>query len=485
MLMIGMMGIDHHVASADVRGRVRFTGDQLPAALRALVAGPAIDEAIIVSTCNRTEVYFATANWQAATARVRRLLATAFLYSADSALTIVPLCRPPYFAACDGPYSWLVAAQLYDQHDAPLPEVLAMALYTSSELEAVQHLFRVASGLRSLVVGETQILGQVKEALSEAEAARTAGSELRTLFISAIKVAKRVHDVTGIGHADRSVAGMAIEVAEQLLGDLQDVATLLIGAGRTSQLCAQRLRAARAGPLTLANRSPHAAQDLARSVDGAAITLDELARVIPNVALIICATAAPHTVLHAATLAEARKGGHSPVLILDLAIPCDVDPDAARLPGVSLYTLDTLCALTKTDAAERTTQRETELARAEEIVAAGIVAFARERMRRSAGPSISALRQHIDSAAAEEFKRALAQLGQLSAAERAIVERFGHRLAGKLFHHLVSRISSLVEDDTLSPDVTLHVLTRLFPGACTSVNNGSCPPGISSVVGDD
>jgi glutamyl-tRNA reductase len=339
--------------------------------------------------------------------------------------------------------------------------------------------------LRSLVVGETQILGQVKEALAEAETARTAGGELRTLFISAIKVAKRVHDVTCIGRADRSVAGMAIEVAQQLLGDLEDVAALIIGAGRTSQLCARLLRAARAGPLTLANRSPHAAQELAHSVDGAAVTLDALAQVIPNVTLIICATAAPHMVLHAATLAGARKGRHTPLLILDLAIPCDVDPDAARLPGVSLYTLDRLYALTTTDAAEWAVQREAELARAEETVAAGIVAFARERMRRAAGPSISALRQCIDHAAAEECSRALAQLGQLSGTERAIVERFGHRLSGKLFHHLASRICSLVEDDTLSPDVTLQVLTRLFPGACTSANNDSCPPAISRAVGDD
>jgi glutamyl-tRNA reductase len=190
-------------------------------------------------------------------------------------------------------------------------------------------------------------------------------------------------------------------------------------------------------------------------------------------------------VLHAATVAQAREGRHTPLLILDLAIPCDVDPDAARLPGVSLYTLDTLYSLTITDAADWAAQREAELARAEETVAAGIAAFARERMRRSAAPSISALRQYIDRAAAEECSRTLAQLRQLSGAERAIVERFGRRLGGKLFHHLVARICSLVEDDGLSPDVTLQVLTRLFPGACTSVDNDSCPPGISRAVGDD
>jgi glutamyl-tRNA reductase len=434
-----MIGFDHRAAAADVRGQVRFTVQQLPDALRVLASGPAIDEAIIISTCNRTEVYFATADWRAATAQVRHMFATVFLHSADA----------------------IALDQGHLRHE-PFPEALALALRTYSDQEVAQHLFRVACGLQSLVVGETQILGQVKEALATAEAAQTAGDELRALFTYAIKAGKRVHDLTGIGRANRSVAAMAVDVAQELLGNMARVPTLIIGAGRTSQLCTQFLHAAGVRQMILANRSPHAAIQLARVVGGTPITLDDLARAIPNVMLIISATAAPHTVLSTATVAQALKGRQKPLFILDLAIPCDVEPEIGHLPGVSLYTLDRLYDLTSGDAAEWTAQRSAELAQAEEVVAGEIASFARNRMLRSAGPCITALRQYVDRTEEEECSRALAQLEHLSVAERAIVERLGHRLTGKLFHHFVSHIRSLVEDDTVPPDVALRVLSRLF-----------------------
>jgi glutamyl-tRNA reductase len=394
------------------------------------------------------------------------MLATVFLHGADATAFDSLVCQAAGAATLGHGHL----------HHQPLPEALALALRTYSDLEVAQHLFRVACGLQSLVVGETQILGQVKEALAIAEVAQTAGEELRALFTHAIKAGKRVHDLTGIGRANRSVAAMAVDVAQQLLGNMARVPTLIIGAGRTSQLCTQLLHAAGVRQMILANRSPHAAIQLARVVGGTPITLDDLARAIPNVTLIISATAAPHTVLSAATVAQALKGRQKPLCILDLAIPCDVEPEIGHLPGVSLYALDRLYDLTSGDAAEWTAQRAAELAQAEEVVAADLGSFARKRMLRSAGPSISALRQYVDRTEEEECRRALAQLEHLSVAERAIVERLGHRLTGKLFHYFVSRIRSLVEDDTLPPDVAQRVLSRLFSDPVST----ECPAAESS-----
>jgi glutamyl-tRNA reductase len=456
--MIGMIGLDYRVASADVRGRISFAGERLNEALITLVDDPAINEAVIVSTCNRTEIYFAAADCLSATEHVRCFLGATFAQAGGTPAVTQTLAST---VALDRP---MLQQWLPPGHDQPAnpPEELTRALYTVAGLEVARHLFHVAAGLQSQVLGETQILGQVKTALAAAESLRTVGNELRALFTSAIRVGKRVRNATGIGQADRSVAALAVQGAEAVLGGLAGAAVLIIGAGGTSQQCARLLRAAGAGQIFLANRSPDAAAKLADAVGGAPVALDDVAEVISSVALIISATAAPHSVLHSATVARGLKGRDAPLLILDLAVPYDVDPAVGRLPGVSLYNVDTLCALEQTDAWERTTQRATELARAEEIVAAGVDEFARERTIRLAGPSIAALRQQIDHDGQEERARALARLQHLSPADRAVIERFGQRLVDKLFHRLVTRMCALTNDDVLPPDDMVQVLTRLF-----------------------
>lgn len=457
--MIGLLGLDYRWTSTDVRGRLTFTGDRLLAALRALADDATIDEAVVISTCNRTEVYVATSQWLAAAERVKCFLSEAFARGAAALITSVPTTTRAAAA------SLAASSSLAESALAPVaavPAELADALYEYEGVDAARHLLRVAAGLQSMVVGEAQILGQVKESLAAAEVAHTAGDELRSLFNVAIKVGKRARAETEIGRADVSVASLAVRVASQSLGGLVGKSALLIGAGRTSQLCAQQLRSEGIERLILANRSPQTATSLAGEVNGEVIALADVAEAIARVQLVISATAAPYEVLSAATVACGMAGRHLPLVIVDLAVPPDVEEAAGLLPDVSLYTLDMLQGMESTEMSLLVSRREAELAHAEAIVEDGVLEFVRTRTMRLAVPGIAALRRHVDRSEQAELIHALGQLEHLTPEDRAVIERFGGRLVDKMFHHLVSRIRSLAEYDEVPPEVTMQVLTRLF-----------------------
>ncbi len=450
--MIGMLGFDHQRAGLELRGKLTFTGEHLAAALRAL-CGEAIAEAIILSTCNRTEVYVATGDWEAARVRVRHFLDA--VYSGSMAVV------PAHVSGAPVPDPGASAPVAVDVAISP---DLSAALYEREELGTARHLFRVAAGLESMVVGEPQILGQVKDALTAAESAGTVGDDLRAVFVGAIKAGKRVRTQTAIGHANASVAALAVRVATDALGGLRGKPVLVVGAGRTSQLAARLLHEAGVGRLLLANRSLSAAQALAEEVAGEAIPLDAIVRELACVQLVVSATAAPQPVLSAAMVASGMAGSHTPLVIIDLAVPPDVEAAAGLLPHVSLYTLDTLRMLdgasgrqVDADAAQIGT-----LSQAEQILAEAEHEYVRTLTMRSMVPGIAALRRHVDRSEQSEMARALAQLGHLSPEDRAVVERLGQRLVDKMFHHLVSRIRSLAEFDEVPPQITMQVLARLF-----------------------
>jgi glutamyl-tRNA reductase len=344
------------------------------------------------------------------------------------------------------------------------PAELASALYQSVDSDAIRHLFRVAAGLESMVMGEAQILGQVKDALSAAERAGAVSDELRAVFVAAIKAGKRVRAETEIGRADVSVAGLAVRVARERLGGLAGRSALVIGAGKTSQLSAQLLRAEGIETLVLANRSLNIAEDLARETGGQAVALDAVGEILGQADLVISATAAPHPILSAATIAASREGNGSPLLLIDLAVPADIEGAAVALPGVSLLSLDALRALdvAVVPEAESTPIAEAVMLQAETILGEALFEYQRGQNLRQMVPSIAALRQHVDRSEQAELARALGQLARLSPEERAVIERFGQRLVDKMFHHLVSRIRSLAEYDEVPPQVTMQVLARLF-----------------------
>lgn len=443
--MIGLIGLDYRLASAERRGRLSFSGERLRAALYALTQTAYITEAVILSTCNRTEIYYASPAPAQGKDAALRLITEAYACGPETVIERIPFDRPSGDPGHDLPARW--------EDD----------LYDFGEAAAAEHLFGVAAGLRSMVIGEAQILGQVKDALIAAESARTVGDELRALFTTAIKVGKRARAETSIGRADASVAALAVDVAEESLGGLAGKSALIIGAGRTSQLCAELLRSRGIGKLALANRSASAAGELAKRVHGEPIGMGDIEGAIQTTQLIISATAAPHPMLHAATVARGTAGRlEEPLVVVDLAVPPDVEEDVGALPHVSLFTLDALRTREGASGSALTAPREQELASIQAMIAQGVRDFLRGRVVKQAVPTIAGLRRHVDRSEQLELARALAQLGHLSEADREVIERFGQRLVDKMFYHLVSRIRSLAEYDEIPLDVTMHVLGQLF-----------------------
>jgi glutamyl-tRNA reductase len=464
--MIGMLGLDHHWAPADVRGRLSFSGERLRAALSALVAVPEIEEAVLLSTCNRTEVYVAAPDWSRASAAVERFLAAAFDLGPEQTLPSVPMAHDAGGSVSDGLAPVVDGVSPSSVGLAPAASGVRSYLYGAEGVEAARHLFTVGAGLRSMLIGESQILGQVKDALAEAEAAGTVGDEMRALWTQAIKVGKRARSETQLGRVDQSLALAGVRVARDALGGLAGRTALVVGAGRTSQLCAQQLRAQGVGWLILANRSARTALELAQEVNAEVVALEDVREVIGGIDLIVSATAAPHVVLPAATIASGLAGRHKPLVVVDLAVPADVDPAVGLLPQVTLYSLDQLRDAVGPETEDAASVvAAPEVAEAQVIVDAGTVEWARARQVRQASPQIAALRRHVDHSQQTELAQALAQLrqvGDLTQEQQAVIERFGKRLVDKMFHHLVARIRSLAEYDEVPPDVTMQVLARLF-----------------------
>ncbi len=441
--MIAVVGLDHHRASVEARGRLTFTDDRLEEALQTLGANPWIDEVVILSTCNRTEVYLASREIDEALDQTRAYLASTFDRTR---------------AASGSGHTAIASA----------PIELAHALYTYEGGSAVRHAYEVAAGLRSMVIGEPQILGQVRTALGAAERATVVGEELRGVFTGALKIGKRVRTETDINRADVSVAGLGVRAAREALGSLRGKTALLIGAGRTNQLSGALLQTEAIGKTLIANRSRESAEALASQLGGEAITFAQLEAAIAQADIIISATAAPHLVLERETVARGLVGRQTPLIALDLAVPADMEASVGELPGVTLLTLDTLREMTDPDAhadpavvaALRGHERDIELAR--QIIAEGMRDYARAQTVRLAAPGIAALRRHVDRSEEQELTEALAQLSHLSDRDRAVIERFASRLVDKMFHHLVRRIRSLAEYDEIPPDITMRVLSQLF-----------------------
>jgi len=296
------LGLNHLTAPVALRERIAFAPEATPEALAGLSSLPGVREAAILSTCNRTELY----------------------------CTVEP-------GAESLPGEWL--HQHHRLHGHRLDEFL----YRHDDAEAVRHIFRVATGLESLVLGEPQILGQVKDAYQIARSSQTLKAPLDRLFQNTFAVAKRVRSDTRIGAHPVSVAYTAVRMVERLFADLSKACVLLIGAGETIELTARHLAEAQVRRTIVANRTLEHAQALAASVGGYAIALDDLPRHLPEADIVISSTAAREPILDrsgvAAALASRR---HRPMFLVDIAVPRDIAPDVAELDDVFLYTIDDL-----------------------------------------------------------------------------------------------------------------------------------------------
>src|SRR5690625_4014861 len=297
------LGVNHVSAPVEVRERLSFAPDELADRLRELVAEPGIDEAAIISTCNRTEIYAVVDD--------------------ISAMQVLQ--------------QWLCRARKVSA------DCLSSYLYNYVEADAVRHLLRVSAGLDSLVLGEPQILGQAKTAYDDARNAGTIGRILGRMFQNAFSVAKQVRTETAIGANPVSVAFAAVSLARQIFGDMSANTAMLIGAGDTIELCARHLKDQGVRKMIIANRTVERAQTLADTIDGEAIALEDMAARLPECDIVISSTASPVPVLGKGSVERALKQRrHRLMFMVDLAVPRDIEPEVTKLKDIYLYTVDDL-----------------------------------------------------------------------------------------------------------------------------------------------
>ncbi len=384
------VGLSHKQVPIAVREQVSVPVDQLPARLARLRALPGVREAMLLSTCNRLEV-FAVADARTAADEVRREL-------------------------------------------GPLAARHALARI---EDDALAHLFRVAASLDSMVVGEAQIQGQVKEAHARALEAGACGPGLSRAVSAALSAAKRVRTETAIACGAVSVSSVAVRMAQKVLGDLSGRSVLLIGAGEMAQIAARALHACGALEVVVANRSGAHAQALAAEVGGIAVSLAELPSMLERADVVLCSAAAQQPIVTQELMARALKARrHRPLFLIDLALPRNVDPRVNRLENVYVYDLDDLERI----AAQNRRLREEEQQRAEAIVREELVAYARTKQERLAVPVLARLRAQARALAEAEVERTLALLGPLSERQRKSVRAMGSAIVNKLLHGPTARL---------------------------------------------
>jgi len=397
-----LVGLSHHSAPIAVREQVALSGEALKEALVSLRARDGVREAMVISTCNRVEVYVLAGGVEPA----RRF----FLDRA---------------AAADG--------HLYERHAS----------------DAVRHLFRVAASLDSMVLGEQQILGQVKEAYGLASAASAAGPFVSRLCNRAFATAKRVRTETEIGRGASSVSQVAVELVEKIFGDLEGKAILLVGAGKMGALSARALASLGASRVLVTNRSFERARELANQTGGHARDFAELPQLLVEADVVIVSTGAPTYVI-TGELAQAtmKARRHRSICFIDLAVPRNVDPRCGELPDLYAYDMDDLQRVVHATREARAG----EALRAEAIVEAEVMAFTAEREARAALPVLAALRQRAEAIALAEAERTLLQVGQkLDEKGRRSVEAMARAIVNKLLHGPTARLKEAASsgDSTL------------------------------------
>ena len=404
-----VVGANYRSAPLELLERLALDAERRPKALASLLDLEHVHEAVVVSTCNRVEVYVAISRFHGAAAEIRRFLAD---------------------------FNGLGLGELTDH------------LYDYYEERAVQHLFAVAAGVDSMVVGEAQILGQVREAFQAAQAERSAGPVLSALFARAIKVGRRARSETGIGAGLASTVTVGLRVAARQLDGLAGRRVLLIGAGGLARLAGRALREAGAGELVVANRTMATGTALARALGGRAVPLDAIACELAAADLVVAATAGTVPTVTADTVDAAVTGRDRPLVVLDLGVPRDVEPGVRELPGVVLADLDALRAVLETDEGPR---REVERVRA--LIGQETAAFMGGQREARLAPTIRALRARAEQVRQGELAKASARLAGLDAQQRAAVEAVTRGLVNKLLHDPMVRGKSLAA----RPDGDLYV----------------------------
>ncbi len=418
-MSIVLIGVNHKSAPVELRELLAFSEEACTKGLRTLVDGEVVREGLIVSTCNRVEVLTETAKerLQEGIDRITDLLSQSRSLPSD----------------------------FFHKH-----------IYSHTDDQAVRHLFRVASSLDSMVVGEPQVLGQVRRAYSLALEAGTAGRVLNRLVHHAFRVAKRVRTETGIAANAISISYMAVELGKKIFNSLKGHTVLLIGAGEMAELSARHLLNAGVARVLIANRTEESAQRLAKEFGGEAVDFDRLSSHLAEADIVICSTAASDYVITAQMAREAlERRRNRPAFFIDISVPRNVDPAIGKIPNVFVFDIDDLESVISSNIRER--EREAE--RAELIVESEIMQFQQALRALDIGPTIGALRQKLQDIARLEMTRQRNRLGPLTPEQENAIESLLLSTVNKISHPVLSHLRRSY--DTSDPD-TIQAWREIF-----------------------
>jgi len=411
-MQIFTFGINHQTAPLAIRERVAFHAESIVQALHDLAGQRPVKEAAILSTCNRTEIYCNTQEPQQA-------------------------------------IQWLA------EYHQLKPQAIEPYLYTLPQNQAVKHAFRVASGLDSMVIGEAQILGQMKQAVKTAEKAGTLGLLLHKLFQSTFSVAKEVRTATEIGASSVSMAAAAVRLAERIFPTLHDQNVLFIGAGEMIELCATHFAAQKPKHITVANRTLERARLLAQRFGGTAITLNELPDQLSNYDIIVTSTGSPLPILGKGMVERSIKARkHRPIFMVDLAVPRDIESEVAELDDVFLYTVDDLGHIVQ-DGLE---SRQTAVVQAEAIIDTSVESFMHWMESRELVPTIRALRDNAERYRRHELERAQRLIAKGEDPQQ-VLEQMSRALINKFLH---VPTHALTHADGADREQLVALLSRLY-----------------------
>ncbi len=392
-----LVGLNHRTAPVEVRERLSISEGRLAETTLALRGLEGVEGAAVVSTCNRVEVIVST--------RDEDVIAQIVEWLAERASTI--------------------------------RTELEKHLYIVRHGDVVQHLFRVASGLDSMIVGEPQIGGQVRSSFSVAHDLGTLDSLLTQLYENTMRVAKKVRTDTGIGEHAVSVPYAAVELAKKIFGDLRGLHVLLLGAGEMGELTAEHLHAQDVKQVFVANRSYERAVELARQFDGTAVNFDGIDEQLAQSDIVIASTAAPHYLVepeHVSRALEERRNRN--LFLIDLSVPRNINPAVGRVDGAYLYNVDDLQQV----ADANREKRQKKAAQAEQIVLREVDSFRRRLVAQDAVPTILELQQRLEAIRTGELEKCLRRMGPITAEQRAAVETFSSQLVNKILHYPILQL---------------------------------------------
>ncbi len=410
-----LIGVNHRTAPLEVRERFAIAESKLPSAVQQLAQHPGIEESMIVSTCNRVELLTRSRNGGS---DLRSFLSQYF--------QIDP---------CE-----------FDKH-----------LYEYTDRDAIRHLFRVTSSLDSMVVGEPQVLGQVKEAYAVARAVGTVNSQLDALVTRAFAVAKKVRTETAVGSSAVSVASVAVDLAKKIFGTLNGKTVMLVGAGKMCELAARHLLAHGAGSIFVYNRTYDRAQKLAHKFGGQALPWEQLYDSADKADIVITSTGAPVAIFkreHGEKFLARRR--NRPMFFIDIAVPRDVDPEVNKLDGIFVYDIDDLQQVVSSHVADR--RREAD--RAEAIITEEVERFVARMQTLDVVPTIVSLQEHLETIRQAEIDRVRGRLGEMTPEQELAIEAMSRGIINKIMHTPITTLKTAAREE--QGTTVIDVVRRLF-----------------------